>query len=71
MTGLNDAWLQQPVNPDPVTDLGYEMVPWDVVPVENGDSDHRVLLPTEESMLEQDAFIIVPSSMLCSLQNHR
>jgi hypothetical protein len=66
-----DVWLEQPVDPDPAKDLGYEIVPWDVVAVESGDSDHRVVLPTDEAMLMRDAFMIIPSSMIWSLEDHR
>lgn len=67
----NNTWLAQPVDPDPSLDLGYDIVPWEVLPVESGDADQRVLLPTDESMLKQDAFMIVPESLLCALDDHR
>lgn len=70
-TSGHDTWLEQPVDPDLVQDLGYDIVPWDVVTVDNGDSDHRVLLPTDEAMLKRDAYIIVPASMVCSLEDYR
>lgn len=66
-----NEWDQQPTNPDPKTDLGYDFVPFDVVEVENGDSDHRVLLPTDEEVLKRDAYLIVPAWMLYSLAEYR
>lgn len=67
----NNDWHQQPVNPDPKNDLGYDIVPLDVVEVEHGDADHRVLLPTDEAMLKRDAYMIVPAWMLHSIHEYR
>lgn len=66
-----DEWLELPTDPDLARDLGYDIVPWEVVAVDNGDSDHRVLLPTDDAMLRRDAFIIIPSPMMCELDEHR
>lgn len=70
-TSQRRDWTDQPVNPDPVQDLGYDIVPWDVVPVENGDADHRVLLPTDKTMLKRDAYLIVPAWMVHSLDEYQ
>lgn len=70
-TSQDNIWYQQPANPDLETDLGYDIVPWEVVSVENGESDHRVLLPTDEAMLKRDAYMIVPATMLYPLDEHR
>lgn len=69
-SSADNEWLEQPVDPDPARDLGYDIVPWEVVTVDNGDSDHRVLLPTDDAMLKRDAFIIVPAGMVCELDEH-
>lgn len=66
-----NEWDQQPIDPDPKADLGYDFVPLDVVEVENGAADHRVLLPTDEEILKRDAYLIVPAWMLYSLDEYR
>lgn len=71
MSADADEWLELPTDPDLSRDLGYDIVPWEVVAVDNGDSDHRVLLPTDEAMLKRDAFIIIPTPMMCELDEHR
>lgn len=70
MSSPDNEWLELPVDPHPTRDLGYAIVPWEVVTVDNGDSDHRVLLPTDDEMLKRDAFIIIPSGMMCDLDDH-
>lgn len=64
-------WAGQPINPDPNQDLGYDLAQLDVVPVDDGDSDQHVLLPTDDAMLKLDAFLIVPGSLLYALAEHR
>lgn len=64
-------WTDQPVDPHPNEDLGYDILPLDIVTVDNGESDHLVLLPSDEAMLKRDSFIIFPDSMLYSLSDYR
>lgn len=66
-----EEWLQLPSNPDPRRDLGYEIEPWEVVDVENGESSHFVLFPTEEEMLRLDAFIIASTDSMETLDDCR
>lgn len=68
-TKPDSDWASQPVYPDLENDLGYDIATWEVVPVNNGESDHRVLLPTDEEMLKQDSYVIVPADMVMSLEH--
>lgn len=62
-------WIDQPVDPDLAADLGYDIATWEVVPVTSGEEEHRVLLPTDEEMLKRDSYMIVPASLLLSLEH--
>lgn len=62
-------WKDQPVDPDLAADLGYDIATWEVVPVTSGEEEHRVLLPTDEEMLKLDAYMIVPASLVSSLEH--
>lgn len=66
-----NRWAGQPDDPHPNDDLGYEIAPLDIVTVDNGDSDHHVLLPSDEKMLKRDAYMIIPPAMLYSVTEHR
>ena len=51
-------WRDAPDDPEPA-DLGYEAVELDMIGT-TADGSHRVLvLPTDEEMLADDAFLIV------------
>lgn len=63
--------MNDPDHREPFPDRGDGIVPWEVVPVENDLGDHRVLLPTDEEMLKRDAYVIVPSELIASLDDHR
>lgn len=49
-------WADRPIDPDLHSDLGYDLVDWEVVP--NACDDKKVFLPMEESMLRDEAFIV-------------
>lgn len=66
---LEGEWNDQPDDPDLESDLGYDIATWDVVPVTSGEKEHRVLLPTDEEMLKQDSYMIVPASLVLSLEH--
>ncbi len=52
-------WWDVSQNPDPADDLGYEAVELDLIAT-TADGTNRVLvLPTDEEMLADDAFMIV------------
>lgn len=62
-------WNGQPDDPDLETDLGYDIATWEVISVTSGEEEHRVLLPTDEEMLKQDSYLIVPASLVLPLED--
>lgn len=58
-------WADRPMDPDPHSDLDYELVNWEVVP--NSVDDKQVFLPIEESMLRDEAFIVAEPEACCDL----
>ncbi|MBO4249516.1 hypothetical protein IL252_17045 [Halomicrobium sp. IBSBa] len=64
-TFAGTPWEGRPVDPDLHSDLGYELVDWEVVP--NARDDKQVFLPIEESMLRDEAFIVAEPDACCDL----
>jgi len=64
------AWADEPVDPDPYDDLGYESVPWERISVVD-DSDRVIFLPDSEEQLKNDAFIVTATSAVCDLSEKR
>lgn len=52
-------WGNLPEDPDPATDLGYEAVELDLIPTTAEGTNRVLVLPTDEEMLADDAFLIV------------
>jgi hypothetical protein len=64
-------WRHAPEDPDPVDDLGYEAVELDMIGT-NANGNNRVLvLPTDEEMLADDAFVIVDEASVEDLSAKR
>ena len=57
-------------DPDLDADLGYEMIELDVVRTNNGSGD-VLLLPADEELLKEDAFIVSDESAVCDLTDRR
>ena len=53
---MSTNWQEQPEDPDPKQDLGYDME--DLTVVRSPTDSHVVFLPPDESNLEDEAFII-------------
>lgn len=67
--GQTPDWQDAPEDPDPSSDLGYEAVELDVIST-NADGSPRVLvLPTDEEMLAEDAFMIVDEDSVRGLES--
>lgn len=60
------TWRRVRSEPDPLLDLGYNMVDLDVIPVEDG-SDRYMVLPRNEELLAEEAFIVASSTALCDV----
>ncbi|MFW5934218.1 MAG: hypothetical protein ACOCQL_00025 [Halolamina sp.] len=64
-------WRHAPEDPDPAEDLGYEAVELDMIGTD-ADGENRVLvLPTDEEMLADDAFVIVDEDSVAELSAKR
>lgn len=51
-----EQWEQLPANPDLCDDLGYELSTLEVYETDDG---QVVVLPKDEQMLHEDAFIVI------------
>jgi len=65
MGRLPHAWRRAPRDPDPVADLGYDLVDLDVVSA--ADDAALVVLPADEDHLRGDAFAVVDPAAVCDL----
>ncbi|WP_277555966.1 hypothetical protein [Halobaculum limi] len=59
---VEDLWRELPPNPDPEDDLGYELVELDFIPTSTSGGKEVLVLPTDEEMLREDAFIVIDRS---------
>ncbi len=64
-------WESVPVDPDPVDDLGYVYVNWDVVRTTQKDCSHLVFLPKQEQLIDQEAFVIATESAVVDIATYR
>lgn len=62
-------WKQLPADPDLETDLGYDMMDWEVVKARKNGTGHLMFLPDDERMLKDDAFIVADASSVCDLDS--
>ena len=68
--GIDAEWEDVSPNPDPVRDLGYELMDLEVLETEDG-TDRYMLLPTNEEMLARDAFIVADEAAVCDVAQRR
>lgn len=68
--GVPTEWESVSPNPDPVRDLGYELMDLEVLETEDG-TDRYMLLPTSEEMLADDAFIVADEAAVCEVVHRR
>lgn len=59
---VEDLWRELPPNPDPEDDLEYELVELDFIPTSTSGGKEVLVLPTDEEMLREDAFIVIDRS---------
>lgn len=63
-------WEQQPDDPDPERDLGYEIVELRSVEARSGGEQHLLFLPEDEEMLRSEAFIVADPDTVLQLEDH-
>lgn len=57
-------WKQARSNPDPRKDLGYDIDDWEEVTARSAGQEHLLFLPSDEGMLQDEAFLVVaPEAM--------
>lgn len=66
--GEETDWWDVEADPDPATDLGYELVDLDVIHTEAGGRDQVLVLPSDEDMLREDAFVVVSRDSIRDLE---
>ena len=59
-------WEELKPNPDPRTDFGYRVDDWERFDTSDN-SNQIIYLPSEESLLKEDAFIVAEEETLCDL----
>lgn len=65
---LND-WEELKPNPEPGPDLGYRVDDWEQF--ETSDTSNQIIyLPSDESLIKEDAFIVAQETILCDLGEH-
>ncbi|MFW5918567.1 MAG: hypothetical protein ACOCSP_01465 [archaeon] len=65
-TPPRSQWSRVAADPDPRTDLQYQMVDLDVIHVEG--SETVVVLPNEADMLRENAFVVIEEGDLYDLE---
>lgn len=70
MSRVSEAWEEVSPDPDPNSDLGYELQPLTVINVEEG-APKYMFLPGEEDRLKDDEFIVATSDSVCTLEDCR
>jgi hypothetical protein len=61
-----ESWEQVANDPDPVADLGYAQLELEIIPTTT-DRDRSIVLPKDESLLKEDAFLVMDASDIADL----
>lgn len=61
-------WRLVPANPDPADDLGYDLIDLDVLPTSVAGRSQVLVLPTDEDMLRENAFVVADDSLVRDLE---
>lgn len=62
-------WWDVPSNPDPEADLGYRLIDLDVIETTTDGRPQILVLPTDEDLLREDAFLVVDRSDVYDLES--
>lgn len=62
-------WEEAARDPDPVHDLGYEMIDLEVFETEEAETDRFMFLPGRKDMLADDAFIVAGEDAVCNVED--
>ena len=61
------GWQDAPRDPDEADDLGYERLSLDILPTLIEGQSRMIVLPTDEELLRDDAFLIVEEEFVRDL----
>ncbi|WP_313696290.1 hypothetical protein [Halorarum halobium] len=61
-------WEQLPRDPDLEGDLGYRFLELDVLRSSDGEKEHMLVLPSDEDLLRENAFIVADPDSVCELE---
>ncbi|WP_435346454.1 hypothetical protein [Haloarchaeobius sp. HRN-SO-5] len=68
MASIENKWENAPADPDPERDLEYRLLDVDVVTAEQ--YGQLLLLPSDDTMLKEDAFIVADEDAVVDLGEH-
>ena len=60
-------WERLPADPDPTTDLGYDVADWDAFEAGDAGTGYRMYLPRDPELLRDEAFVIAHERIVCDL----
>jgi len=68
---VDTAWAAAPPDPDLHDDLGYEMGPLTMVKLDDRCGGQYMILPSEESDLRDEEFMVADPGSICQLDECR
>lgn len=68
MPSTDCSWEDVTQDPDPTEDLGYDLIDLDVIHTDNAGRPRVLLLPADEDMLREDAFLVAAEDDVCDLE---
>lgn len=71
LVNSSDEWDRQRHDPDPIRDLGYELVEWDAHWVSYRDGERVVLVPSKEDEFDREAYIVASAETMCDTFDNR
>lgn len=60
-------WRQITGDPEP-EDLGYDLIDLDVIHTETAGRERVLVLPADEDLLREDAFLVASEDSVCDLE---
>lgn len=63
-----EDWLDVPQNPSPSDDLEYDIIDLDIISTTTNGEPKVLVLPTDEDLLREDAFMIVTEDNVYDLE---
>lgn len=61
-------WRDAPSDPDPTADLEYDIIDLDIIKTSTNGRPQVLVLPTDEDLLREDAFMVVDEDSVYDLE---